>query len=945
MADYHTSLRLRTHNINGFENSKECLYQECEDASFDVLALQEHWLRPSFKKEKGTNKLKIVHPQFDGFATSGMSSHVGKSIIRGRPFGGTGFLFNKKMSKCLRARIDIKHERITVMELCTDKNNILLINAYMPYFKAANNDTQIAEYQQTLAFMQSILRSHPNHEYIIMMDMNCNIFNTSHPYSSLLHGIMNDYELVSNFSFIDNFDPTTEYTRFDLKKNSFTLIDGFLLSKCLSDVVQSSSIVHPHTNTSDHLPVELTINVKVEIFECKTSSLNFYIPWSTLTDSESTFYRETMSSALKNVSIPFHALNHSSDLCNDCNCFVALETFYESMVAAVKEADCSLPRRRHGLAKPFWTDELNDLKKKSFDAHRLWLSSDSPRSGPIYIEKIRTNSQYKLMLRKCKRECNNNISDDLANNLLSKDNNSFWKNWNKLKGGNVSSSSIIDGSISHDDIANTFASYFKSVYSKSNADDVLKQKFESSYNEYCTNQSNSLVFYLFSWDDMLDAAFKLKTGKATSTFMKAEHIFFSCPELLYYIHLLFNGLLSHSYMPQEFLCGTISPIIKDSNGDTTSPSNYRGITLGPVLLQLFENALLKKFGHFLESDNLQFAYKTSYSTAHAIFVLKSCVEYYNSHGSNVIVTMLDCSKAFDTISHYGIFLKLMNRGVPLCFLNLMIYWYLNMKGRCRWENAFSEYFHVSSGTKQGGILSPNLFTLYMNDLIVRLRNSGLGCHWLSLFMACIMYADDLCLLAPTRGAMQKLLTICVDYCAEFCLSFNVKKSKTLIFGKTDPSLITPLTLYSENIDFVPSWKYLGCTIVSGTKFTFSIASELSAFYCSANSILKSHLIQNELVLMNFLYSHCVPCLTNCAEVKDLTSADMHKCNVALNDSIRLIFSYNRWESTRFLRQQQKKPNIVEIFFSRKKTFVENIRGMSNQVVRSIMRHNLQNEAS
>ena len=67
--------------------------------------------------------------------------------------------------------------------------------------------------------------------------------------------------------------------------------------------------------------------------------------------------------------------------------------------------------------------------------------------------------------------------------------------------------------------------------------------------------------------------------------------------------------------------------------------------------------------------------------------IKSCVEYYNCHGSNVIVTMLDCSKAFDTISHYGIFLKLMNRGVPVCFLNLMIYWYLNMKSRCRWEDA------------------------------------------------------------------------------------------------------------------------------------------------------------------------------------------------------------------------------------------------------------------
>ena len=74
--------------------------------------------------------------------------------------------------------------------------------------------------------------------------------------------------------------------------------------------------------------------------------------------------------------------------------------------------------------------------------------------------------------------------------------------------------------------------------------------------------------------------------------------------------------------------------------------------------------------------------------------------------------------------------------------------------------------------------------------------------------------------------------------------------------------------------------------------------------------------------MNLLYSICVPNLTYCAEVKDLSSANMHKCNVALNDSIRLIFTYNRWESTRHLRQQLNFPNIYEIFHSRKCRFLE-----------------------
>ena len=481
MAETQTTLRIRSYNINGFDNSKECLYQDCEDAAFDILAMQEHWLRPSFKKEKGINKIKTLHQHFDGFATSGMNSQIGKTIMKGRPFGGTGFLFSKKLSKCLRARVDIKHERVTVMELNTQKHQILLINAYLPYFISSSNDAQIAEYRQTLAFLQTIMHSHPNHKFILLMDMNCNIFNFSHPCSSLICGMMKDYDLVSNYSFINDFNQETEYTRFDLKKKSFTLIDGILLSKCLSNIVSSSSIIHPHLNTSDHLPVELTIDVNVENFDFKKSQVTYFIPWKTLSDSELSHYRESMKNALCSISVPFHALNHNGEICENCDCLVALENFYEDIVSAVRIADQTLPRRRHGLAKPFWSPKLNDLKNKSFEAHKLWVNCDRPRSGPIYTEKICTNSQYKLLLRKSKRDTNSKITNELADNLLQKDNHSFWKNWNRLKKGHGDSSTMINGCISHDDIANTFADYFKSVYTKSNADDKLKTKFENTY--------------------------------------------------------------------------------------------------------------------------------------------------------------------------------------------------------------------------------------------------------------------------------------------------------------------------------------------------------------------------------------------------------------------------------------------------------------------------------
>ena len=105
----------------------------------------------------------------------------------------------------------------------------------------------------------------------------------------------------------------------------------------------------------------------------------------------------------------------------------------------------------------------------------------------------------------------------------------------------------------------------------------------------------------------------------------------NCCTIYICIHFsVFNFLFSHLYLPYGFLLGTISPIVKDSSGDCSISSNYRPITLGPIFSQLFENALRKKFNSFLLSDDLQFAYKKSRSTAHDLFVLKSCVDYYTT---------------------------------------------------------------------------------------------------------------------------------------------------------------------------------------------------------------------------------------------------------------------------------------------------------------------------
>ena len=131
------------------------------------------------------------------------------------------------------------------------------------------------------------------------------------------------------------------------------------------------------------------------------------------------------------------------------------------------------------------------------------------------------------------------------------------------------------------------------------------------------------------------------------------------------------------------------------------------------------------------------------------------------------------------LSIRGLFIKLIRRNVPLCFLLGVMYLYLDMSCTVKWNGVMTRAFDIPSGTKQGGILPPDVFALYVHDLIQLLKDSGFGCYIIQVCIACIFFADDIVLLSPSRYGLQKLLNICVSHCKKFCLDFNVKKSKVM----------------------------------------------------------------------------------------------------------------------------------------------------------------------
>lgn len=465
-------------------------------------------------------------------------------------------------------------------------------------------------------------------------------------------------------------------------------------------------------------------------------------------------------------------------------------------------------------------------------------------------------------------------------------------------------------------IAKAFRDHFRGVYSNNDtpAHLSLKERFQECFARYYDEHvSDSISPFYLSWSDMEDVIGKMKIGKSSSGGIRPEHVLYGSEKLVFHLQLLFNAMIQHGVVVTDFLRGTITPIVKDSMGDVSDCANYRGITLGGLFSKLFELGIHMKIDPYLYSDGLQFGFKEKTSTSHALYTLKSTVDYFTNRGSDVFVAFLDCTKAFDRVSHHGLFLKLMERKVPLCLLLIIIYWHLNMSCKVKWGDSYSEEFKVPLGTKQGGISSPKFFSVYINDMIKLLRKGGIGCHLIKLFVACILFADDLALLSPSRSALQKMIDICEKYCSEFCLQFNSKKSKLMIFGKSCNEQIAPVSILDSPIDVVQEWKYLGTTIVSGRAFSFSARPDLTSFFRAANAVINVLTGAHARTLLTLLHTNCVPIITYACAVKEYSSSEMSDCNVAVNSVFRKIFGYKDWRDIRTLREEYGLESLYKVF--------------------------------
>ena len=280
--------------------------------------------------------------------------------------------------------------------------------------------------------------------------------------------------------------------------------------------------------------------------------------------------------------------------------------------------------------------------------------------------------------------------------------------------------------------------------------------------------------------------------------------------------LVYKSWLYHGTVSLNLLSCAFLPLLKSTLKNPAEVNSYRAIAGSSLLLKLFDQVVLLLWGNLMSSDPLQFGYQSGYSTSQCSWFAMEVASFFVRKGTPCIMTLLDCTKAFDKCRFDLIFSKLLQRGVPAIVIRVLVFVYQEQRAWVKWGQSRSRSFGIVNGTRQGSVLSPALFSVYMDDLIVKLRRSGVGCHLGNVYCGVVGYADDILLLAPSRSAMENMLSICENYAGDNNLEFStdpdpVKSKSKCIFmqGKMRKPKPLNLKLYGVDLPWVGCATHLG----------------------------------------------------------------------------------------------------------------------------------------
>ena len=266
------------------------------------------------------------------------------------------------------------------------------------------------------------------------------------------------------------------------------------------------------------------------------------------------------------------------------------------------------------------------------------------------------------------------------------------------------------------------------------------------------------------------------------------------------------------------------------------------------------------------------------------------IEHFVALQSTVNICALDLSKAFDEVQHDILFSKLMKRNVPRNFIQLLRNWYSNSTICIKWHFCFSHEVKLSAGVRQGGVLSPSLFALYIDNVLDKINNSGLGCYINHICYNAIMYADDILLISLSVTDLQKMVNICLFELEHVDMIVNIKKSVCMRIGKRFNIMASDIFVGDTPIAWKKELKYLGLQFFAGAKLKCNIQILRQKYFGAANSIFgKIGTKASPSCYCTLINAHCLPLLTYSLEAISLSKSKLGSIAAAYTSGWGKIF--------------------------------------------------------
>ena len=489
-----------------------------------------------------------------------------------------------------------------------------------------------------------------------------------------------------------------------------------------------------------------------------------------------------------------------------------IQTYCDSLLAAIESSTAdSIPtvsnpgEKRHAG----WAEFVKPFQEEARFYYAVWQSYGKPLNCPVHNAMKHSRNAYHYAVRRLKKNANAVKDDKLMEHCTSGNSGDIIKELKRQNPTSKKHVSSIDGHSGNQNISNHFCENYEHLYQKQGPSNELNS-FIDNINANLTNDSYTEIDNL-TRGIVYQAFITLKSCKNDNIYnFKSDALIIGKDILVDHFTLLFKSFLVHGFMPKNILVSSLQPIIKDKLGSKCDSSNYRAIGGSSLILKLFDIILLNIFSDSLTLADEQFGFQRNSSTTLCSWTVKETINYFLNRDTPVFACFLDMTKAFDLVNYGKLFDKLKSRISPV-FLRLLAYVYSYQRYNVKWNNSLSHSFSVYNGVKQGAIMSPTLFSVYIDDLFDILRESGLGCYINSYFYGAASYADDIVLLSPSRTGLQHLINIAKEYFdnLDLIISLNIQfpeksKTKCVAFGMTDD----PTALFIDNNPIPWTDKYI-----------------------------------------------------------------------------------------------------------------------------------------